>query len=171
MTVNKTYHFGVGARVKVNTIGFIAAGAGEIIKIVKNLHMHILSQPLRECNTLSVYFYHEGHEGGGARRTFFQRRVQMDVSRKAIGKRFENFRKALRRTIHELAEEIHTSPDTILQIETGDISPPYAIPFIMYEKHGLNINWLLMGEGEMFHYLSKTSMITKRRYQNDYKHG
>ena len=51
----------------------------------------------------------------------------MDVSRKAIGKRFEHFRKALRRTIQELAEEIHTSADTILQIETGDIPPPYAI--------------------------------------------
>jgi len=69
----------------------------------------------------------------------------MDVSKKGIGRRFKYFRELLQLNIAELAEAVDTSPGTLSQIEAGDIFPPFEIPFIMYKRYGLNINWLHMG--------------------------
>lgn len=71
-------------------------------------------------------------------------------AKKELGFRFRMFRKALRKSRVELASELGSSTSSIIMIEKGTISPKITDLHYLYNKYGLNINWLLSKTGHMF---------------------
>lgn len=71
-------------------------------------------------------------------------------STRELGFRFRMFRKALRKSRVELASELGSSTSSIIMIEKGTISPKITDLHYLYNKYGLNINWLLSKTGHMF---------------------
>lgn len=69
--------------------------------------------------------------------------------RKEIGRRFRSFRKSLKKTQKELGRELGMSQTNVARIEDSTISPTMAICYQLRKNHGLNIDWLLSGEGDM----------------------
>ena len=67
-----------------------------------------------------------------------------------IGERFCAFRKRLGMTQAEIADKIKASRSFLSQVES-DLSIPGGEMLMLVNQHfGLNVNWLLTGEGEMF---------------------
>lgn len=69
---------------------------------------------------------------------------------KNLGFRFLLFRKAIEKTIKELAFELRTKEATLNGIESGTVYPEITILHFLRKEYGLNINWLLTKEGKMF---------------------
>jgi transcriptional regulator with XRE-family HTH domain len=67
-----------------------------------------------------------------------------------FGLRFLLFRKALRKTQFQLANEVGAKLSDIRQIENGTEYPEINYLHFLNKKYGLNINWVLCNEGEMF---------------------
>jgi len=67
-----------------------------------------------------------------------------------LGIRFLLFRKAIKKTQSQLAEELGIDPSEIAAIEKG--APGLKINHLHYlnKKYGLNINWMLCKGGGMF---------------------
>jgi transcriptional regulator with XRE-family HTH domain len=66
------------------------------------------------------------------------------------GIRFLLFRKAIKKTQEQLAEETETNLEILDGIEKGSIYPEINYLHFLNKKYGLNINWILCGDGEMF---------------------
>jgi len=73
-----------------------------------------------------------------------------NLARKEVGFRFMLFRRAIRKTVRELASELKVAESTIVDIENGAAYPGIAYLHYLYEKYRLNINWLLTKTGRMF---------------------
>lgn len=73
-----------------------------------------------------------------------------------IGKRLKEIRKYLNQTQQEFASSLNISQQALSKYENEDLQIPDEIKEILF-KNGININWLLTGEGEMF-----------RKSQDDY---
>jgi transcriptional regulator with XRE-family HTH domain len=71
------------------------------------------------------------------------------VAKKEIGRRFRSFRKSLKKTQKDLGRELGMSQTNVARIEDSTISPTMAICYQLRNDHGLNIDWLLSGEGDM----------------------
>ena len=71
-------------------------------------------------------------------------------AKEELGFRFRLFRKALRKSMRELASELDSSVPVIKGIEKGTLSPKITDLHYLYNKYGLNINWLLSKTGHMF---------------------
>lgn len=67
-----------------------------------------------------------------------------------VGSRFKQFRVDKRKAQHELAKELKVHQSTITNIEHGTTFPKLNYLHYFYMKYGLNINWLVTGEGEMY---------------------
>jgi transcriptional regulator with XRE-family HTH domain len=67
-----------------------------------------------------------------------------------VGKRFKEFRIDKKKAQHVLASELKVHQSTITNIEHGTTFPKINYLQYFYEKYGLNINWLVTGEGEMY---------------------
>lgn len=67
-----------------------------------------------------------------------------------VGLRFILFRKAIKKTIKELTPELGAGAGEIREIEAGDIEPKIEFLHYLNFSYGLNINWMLCGEGDMF---------------------
>lgn len=67
-----------------------------------------------------------------------------------VGRRFKEFRISQKKAQHILAEELRVHQSTITNIEHGTTFPKINYLQYFYEKNGLNINWLVTGEGDMF---------------------
>lgn len=67
-----------------------------------------------------------------------------------VGSRFKQFRIHKRKAQHELAKELKVHQSTITNIEHGTTFPKLNYLHYFYMKYGLNINWLVTGEGEMY---------------------
>ena len=70
--------------------------------------------------------------------------------RKDVGLRFLLFRKAIKRTLPQMAAELKSSQEDIAAIEKGTAYPKVNYLHYLHEKYGLNLNWLLGNIGEMF---------------------
>lgn len=67
-----------------------------------------------------------------------------------VGERFKEFRIDKKKPQHVLASELKVHQSTITNIEHGTTFPKINYLQYFYEKYGLNINWLVTGEGEMY---------------------
>jgi transcriptional regulator with XRE-family HTH domain len=67
-----------------------------------------------------------------------------------LGFRFRLFRKAIRKSARDLASELGVGLSVIRQIEKGGAYPKITYLHYLYNKYGLNINWLLSQTGHMF---------------------
>ncbi|MGE5343993.1 MAG: helix-turn-helix domain-containing protein [Candidatus Omnitrophota bacterium] len=67
-----------------------------------------------------------------------------------VGQRFKTFRIDRKKAQHLLAAELKVHQSTITNIEHGTTFPKINYLQYFYEKYGLNINWLVTGEGEMY---------------------
>lgn len=66
------------------------------------------------------------------------------------GLRFILFRKALNKSREELSKELKTSPEEIEAIENGTLTPKINLLHYLYINYGLNLNWIICGNGDMF---------------------
>ena len=66
-----------------------------------------------------------------------------------LGFRFLLFRKAIGKTVREIASEANVSGSTINGIESGAVYPEITFLHFLRKEYGLNINWLLTKEGQM----------------------
>ncbi len=67
-----------------------------------------------------------------------------------VGQRFKQFRVDRKKAQHIMAKELEVHQSTITNIEHGTTFPKINYLQYFYEKYGLNINWLITGEGEMY---------------------
>jgi transcriptional regulator with XRE-family HTH domain len=67
-----------------------------------------------------------------------------------IGFRFLLFRKAIKRTQLQLASELGIGQSRLAAVEKGRIFPEINYLHYLKKKYGLNINWLLCKDREMF---------------------
>jgi transcriptional regulator with XRE-family HTH domain len=78
---------------------------------------------------------------------------------KEIGQRFSIFRKYIKKSQEELANELRISPAAIAGIEMGKSSPLIPVQNYLYWEYHLSINWLITGIGEMIIVPVKDSKI------------
>ncbi|MCP5054090.1 MAG: hypothetical protein GY940_43385 [bacterium] len=67
-----------------------------------------------------------------------------------LGIRFLIFRKAIKKERIHIAYELNIEPSDVDDIENGSITPEINYLHELNRKYGLNINWMLCGEGQMF---------------------
>ncbi len=67
-----------------------------------------------------------------------------------VGIRFKAFRANQKKPQHEMAAELKVHQSTITNIEHGTTFPKISYLYYFFENYGLNINWLITGEGEMY---------------------
>lgn len=67
-----------------------------------------------------------------------------------VGQRFRDFRNDKKKAQHLLAAELKVHQSTITNIEHGTTFPKINYLQYFFEKYGLNINWLVTGDGEMY---------------------
>lgn len=70
--------------------------------------------------------------------------------REHIGLRFKQVRQVLRLTMVALAERIGTTNGYISQIESGKTLVSIPLLISLKQVFGVNVDWLLTGQGEMF---------------------
>ena len=70
--------------------------------------------------------------------------------RKGIGHRFGRFRSAIGKTQARLARELGVYQSTITNIEGGKVYPRLSYLVQLFQSYNLDINWLVLGIGEMF---------------------
>jgi transcriptional regulator with XRE-family HTH domain len=68
---------------------------------------------------------------------------------KKIGRRLRQFREAAGLNREDLANTLKVSQATVANMERGIVSPKTGYLYLLYIKFGLNINWLLTGNGPM----------------------
>ena len=67
-----------------------------------------------------------------------------------LGKRIKEAREFLKIGQKEFAEKIGIIYQTLSKYERNEIKPTTEILTKLAEIHGININWLLTGNGDMF---------------------
>jgi transcriptional regulator with XRE-family HTH domain len=72
--------------------------------------------------------------------------------KKEIGQRFTCFRATLGKTQIRLASELKVNQSTIAYIESGKTFPRFSFLYYFFKRYHLDLNWLLLGLGEMFVY-------------------
>lgn len=82
------------------------------------------------------------------------------VDTEETGKRLRLFRKSRNVTIQELSEQTGLSKGMISEAETGRNKPSPTLMLALQKLYGLDINWLLTGEGKMI--LKRTAAFLER---------
>ena len=67
-----------------------------------------------------------------------------------VGLRFKTFRKLLGLSQQSLAKVLGYAQRTISDWERGRLEIPIQVLITLKQRYGLNIDWLLTGEGEPF---------------------
>jgi transcriptional regulator with XRE-family HTH domain len=75
--------------------------------------------------------------------------IKNTALRKEIGRRFKEFREAIKKSQDELSNELKVCQTTITSFETGKCFPGITIQNYLNRQYHLNLNWLLSGSGEM----------------------
>ena len=70
--------------------------------------------------------------------------------RKEVGERFEFFRELVLKTREEFASEAALPKQYIAQLEWGAALPGILAFEYFYKEYGLNLSWLVSGEGDIF---------------------
>lgn len=67
-----------------------------------------------------------------------------------IGKRFKEFRNEIKLTQVALAKRMGINPSAISQLESGKNRPSMENMIFLWKTYGLDLHWLITGEGTMF---------------------
>lgn len=67
-----------------------------------------------------------------------------------VGERFKVFRLGRKKSQYALASELKIHQSTITNIEKGTTFPKVSYLNYFYEKYGLNLNWLVTGDGGQY---------------------
>jgi transcriptional regulator with XRE-family HTH domain len=86
--------------------------------------------------------------------------------KKQVGQRFKEFREAIGKTQHQLADEFGVYQSTITNIEVGKTFPGIKYLFQLGENYGLNADWVVNNRGEMFIDPSFVSPSLFKKYKN-----
>jgi len=79
---------------------------------------------------------------------FVKSKVVIDTEE--TGQRLKHFRNSQKITISELSAKTGLSKGMISETETGKNKPSPNLLLALLNIYGLNLNWLLTGEGDMF---------------------
>lgn len=79
---------------------------------------------------------------------FVKSKVVIDTE--GTGQRLKHFRNSQKITISELSAKTGLSKGMISETETGKNKPSPNLMLALLNIYGLNLNWLLTGEGDMF---------------------
>lgn len=79
-----------------------------------------------------------------------KKKLKHDVCKNEIRVRFSIFRDIIDRTREQLAAELDIPVSEIEDIEEGRCFPKIIYLHYLYEKYGLNINWMIGKSGDMF---------------------
>lgn len=93
---------------------------------------------------------------------FVRSKVMIDTEE--TGQRLKQFRNSQNVTISELSEKTGLSKGMISETETGKNKPSPNLMLALLDIYGLNLNWLLTGEGEMFFDEHQKILSEKRKY-------
>jgi transcriptional regulator with XRE-family HTH domain len=85
------------------------------------------------------------------------------VSTEESGSRLRLFRKSRNITIHDLSDRIGISKSTISEVERGLVKPPVNFLLALFKLYGLNINWVLTGEGKMILKREAASLARRKK--------
>ncbi|HNX36820.1 MAG TPA: S24 family peptidase [Candidatus Cloacimonadota bacterium] len=66
------------------------------------------------------------------------------------GERIRQLRKALKLSQTELGEKLEINASAISQMESNRTRPSLDTMFLLSKNYGVNLHWLITGEGEMF---------------------
>lgn len=83
-----------------------------------------------------------------------QHKKPIMVTKNIISSNFKNLRKEINISQKEFSQKIEVPVTTISKYERGETRPSVEILTRLGDIFGVNINWLLTGQGEMF--LTKT---------------
>jgi len=75
---------------------------------------------------------------------------KVNLNLKEIGGRLKEARKAISKTMQEVAEAFGLSIRTILNMEKGLRNPDAKYLLLLHSEFNINLNWLLSGTGSMF---------------------
>jgi transcriptional regulator with XRE-family HTH domain len=78
-----------------------------------------------------------------------------------FGVRVRNIRKSLNLTQKDFSEKLNMSIQTLSDIERSKTYPCYDFFYNLLKKHRVSLNYLLLGEGNMFLPLDKSSSEKK----------
>jgi len=67
-----------------------------------------------------------------------------------MGFRFFLFRKAIRKSRMQTANELNARLQEIVDMERGDTEPKIKYLHFLNRRYGLNINWVMFNQGGMF---------------------
>ena len=67
-----------------------------------------------------------------------------------IENRVQKLRKHLKLSQEEISTQIGVSYRAYSSYERGDRKPSFEFLALVYEKFNVNLNWLIVGEGQMF---------------------
>ncbi len=84
----------------------------------------------------------------------------MERSNKDVGLRLRLLREALNLSQAKLAKKLKVSQGAISKWESGERDVPTSILIELKKEFGVNLNWLLSGEGEMFSASSESANLT-----------
>lgn len=82
-----------------------------------------------------------------------------------ISEQLKSIRKEKCLTQQELANQLEVSTATIASVENGSRDMPKALMKSLVKKFGIDANWLLTGEGEMFK--TGTSIVAEKKSGNE----
>ncbi|MDQ1351776.1 MAG: Helix-turn-helix protein [Acidobacteriota bacterium] len=74
---------------------------------------------------------------------------KVTASKKEVGIRFREFRKAIDKSQKEIADEVRVSQSTFANIEGGKAYPNLSYLLHFSQKYHLDIIWVLTGDGQM----------------------
>ena len=72
------------------------------------------------------------------------------MQQETIEKRIQTVRKQLKLSQEELSTQIGISYRSYSSYERGDRKPSFEFLALLFEKYNINLNWLIVGQGEMF---------------------
>ena len=75
--------------------------------------------------------------------------IKKEILKKEIANRFKTFRKSIKNTQHELADELKVNQSVITNIEKGKFLPGVGLQYYLYDQYHLNLNWLITGKDDM----------------------
>lgn len=92
--------------------------------------------------------------------------VQLNKSRdlrKDVGERFKAVRQLVDKSRKEIASDLEEPVSRIKSIEKGEAFPGFVFFDYLYHQYGVNVNWLVSGNEDVF--LRKRSKAWKQSYK------
>jgi len=95
-------------------------------------------------------------------RTRMCKKHQNDAEfKKAVGLRLKEFRRFIKKSRNELADELQIDPGIISEIERGKYLPGFIVEHYLNIQYNMNLRWFTTGRGKMRRLPGKKSKYSK----------